>query len=43
VKLSDSGGGAMGGFWLLALFTAALTLPVMRPAPVCLNAAAYRR
>jgi serine protease len=28
---ADSGGGAMGGFWLLALATAALTLPLVRP------------
>jgi hypothetical protein len=25
-----SGGGAFGGFWLLALATAALTLPALR-------------
>jgi serine protease len=30
---SDSGGGAFGGFWLLALATAALTLPALRTAP----------
>lgn len=30
---ADSGGGAMGGFWLLALFTAALTLRAVRPRP----------
>lgn len=30
----DSGGGAMGGFWLLALFTAALTLRAVRPVRV---------
>jgi len=26
----DSGGGAFGGFWLLALASAALTLPALR-------------
>ncbi|HMO49392.1 MAG TPA: S8 family peptidase [Rubrivivax sp.] len=29
----DSGGGAFGGFWLLALATAAITLPLVRPRP----------
>ncbi len=29
----DSGGGALGGFWLLALATAAITLPLVRPRP----------
>mgnify|MGYP002151900267 CR=1 FL=1 len=28
----DSGGGAFGGFWLLALAAAAITLPLVRPA-----------
>lgn len=39
----DSGGGAMGGFWLMALFTAALTLRAVRPVPSRLSAAPYRR
>ena len=30
---ADSGGGAMGGFWLLALAAAALTLPAARSEP----------
>lgn len=29
----DSGGGAFGGFWLLALAAAAITLPLVRPLP----------
>ena len=29
----DSGGGAFGGFWLLALAVAAVTLPFVRPRP----------
>ena len=29
----DSGGGAFGGFWLLALAVAAITLPFVRPRP----------
>jgi len=33
VVVADSGGGAFGGFWLLALATAALTLPALRSAP----------
>ncbi len=33
VVVADSGGGAFGGFWLLALATAALTLPALRTAP----------
>jgi len=40
---ADSGGGAMGGFWLLALATAALTLRAVRPVPARLSAASYRR
>ena len=39
----DSGGGAMGGFWLMALFTAAWTLRAVRPASARLSAAPYRR
>jgi serine protease len=33
VSSGSSGGGAFGGFWLLALATAALTLPLLRPRP----------
>jgi serine protease len=33
VVVADSGGGAFGGFWLLALATAALTLQALRSAP----------
>ncbi len=33
VVVADSGGGAFGGFWLLALATAALTLSALRSAP----------
>ena len=40
---ADSGGGAMGGFWLMALFTAAWTLRAVRPASARLSAAPYRR
>lgn len=43
VASADSGGGAMGGFWLLALFTAALTLRAVRPAPARFSAAPYKR
>lgn len=41
--VADSGGGAMGGFWLLALATAALTLRAVRPTPGRFSAASYRR
>ena len=43
VASADSGGGAMGGFWLMALFTAALTLRAVRPAPARFSAAPDRR